>query len=250
MRGTLRKTNRGVKVRIPFSVTVMGHRFAIAFLLLAMSAGSTLAAESQPSPGSTVHSTPVDELGEVVVSGEKPTRQVADLIPWLRRLIGQYSIGGQIDLGGQGNQQDRLAVRGIGLCVGFGVAPGVQCEVNVRWPEVRAADGQPVLGGVSALTPAMILYGLEPDEIGIRFLQVDNRGHAEGGVGFVTGNTASFTTPCTDVPDGCRRITRITAVPEGEVIDVQVDTELDYRLATRLRFQMHRTPEAPGGARR
>lgn len=235
---------------MPFFMAVSGHRFAIALLLLAICAGSVRAAESQPSSGSATQSTPDDELGEVVVSGEKPTRKVGDLIPWLRRLIGQYTISGQIDLAGQGNQQDRLTVRGIGICVGFGVAPGVQCEVNVRWPEVQAADGQPVLGGVSTLTPAMILYGLEPDEIGIRFLQVDNRGHAEGGVGFVTGDTASFTTSCTDVPEGCRRITRITAVPETEVIDVQVDTELDYRLATRLRFQMHRTPEAPGGARR
>ena len=216
------------------------------WLFLAAGAGAALAADAQPAAAPVESASP--ELGEVVVSAETPTRKVADLIPWLRRLVGQYTIDGQVDLGGQGSQEDRLAVRGIGICVGFGVAPGVQCEVNIRWPVVRAADGQPLPGGVSTLAPAMILYGLEPDEIGIRFMQVDNRGHAEGGVGFVTGDTASFTTACSDVLVGCRRITRITAVPEGEVLDVQVDTELDYRLVTRLRFQMHRAPEEGGAA--
>lgn len=225
-------------MRIPFAAAVSGHRLGIALLLLAMVPVAAMAAEAQSPAAAVTGSDPSDELGEVVVSGETPTRKVADLIPWLRRLIGQYNIAGQMDLGA-GSQPDRLAVRGIGVCIGFGVAPGVQCEINVRWPEVRAADGQPVPGGVSTLAPAMILYGLEPDEIGIRFMQVDNRGHAEGAVGFVTGDTASFTTTCTDMPEGCRRITRITAVPESKVINVQIDTEIDYRLARRLRFQMN-----------
>lgn len=180
------------------------------------------------------------EIGEVVVSGEKPTREVADLIPWLRRLLGQYTYEGYVDLGGKGSAEDRRSVRGVGICVGFGVAPGVQCEMNVRWPEVRGPDGGEVLGGISSLDPAMVLYGLEPDEIGIRYLQVDNRGLAEGATGFVIGDTATFKTPCVDIPVGCQRTTRITAKSDSEIVDMQIDTELDFQLATRFRFQMRR----------
>ncbi|HEY7687927.1 MAG TPA: hypothetical protein VH835_04520 [Dongiaceae bacterium] len=182
----------------------------------------------------------IEELGEVLVSGEKPTRKVADLIPWLRRLLGQYSFQGWVDLGGQGNPEDRRNVRGVGLCIGFGVAPGVQCEINVRWPEMKGPNGEEVMGGVSTLDPAMILYGLEPDEIGIRYMQVDNTGLAEGATGTIIGDTATFTTACADVPAGCQRITRITAGSDSKIVDVQVDTELDYRLAMRFRFQMTR----------
>jgi hypothetical protein len=36
-----------------------------------------------------------------------------------------------------------------------------------------AQSGSDAQGGVSNLNPAMILYGFEPDELGIRYMQVD-----------------------------------------------------------------------------
>jgi hypothetical protein len=185
----------------------------------------------------------LEELSEVLVSGEKPTRKVAELIPWLRRLLGQYTYEGYVDLGGKGNPDDQRRVRGVGLCVGFGVAPGVQCEINVRWPESKGPQGEQIMGGVSPLAPAMILYGLEPDDLGIRYLQVDNRGLAEGATGFIIRDTATFRTPCVDVPEGCQRITRITAEPDSKLIEMQVDTEVNYELAMRYRFQLTRVAE-------
>lgn len=213
--------------------------------LLLLVAASTLPAialtASPADPGTRAQQTEqIEELSEVTVSGEKPTRKVADLIPWLRRLLGQYVYEGYVDLGGKGEPEDRQPVKGSGYCIGFGVAPGVQCEIHVSWPEVRGADGGEVMGGVSTFTPAMILYGLEPDEIGIRYLQVDSKGLAEGGTGLVTGDTAAFRTPCADIPMGCQRVVRITAKSESQTIDMQIDTELDYQLATRYRFQMTR----------
>lgn len=185
----------------------------------------------------------LEELSEVVVSGEQPTRKAEDLIPWLRRLLGRYTYQGYVDLQGRGKAKDRLNVTGLGTCVGFGAAPGVQCEINVRWPQVRGEDNQPLKGSVSSLDPAMILYGLEPDDIGIRYLQVDSRGLAEGAVGLVTGDTATFRTPCVDAPAGCERITRITAIQDSKIIDMQVDTEVDYQLVLRYRFQLYRFAE-------
>jgi hypothetical protein len=209
----------------------------------ALAAGNAFAGQA-PTAARDTAPEELRELSEVVVSGEKPTRRVAELIPWLRRLLGQYTYEGYVDLGGQGRPEDRRTVAGGGTCVGFGVAPGVQCEIVVRWPEMRGENGEEVMGGVSPLNPAMILYGLEPDELGIRYLQVDNRGLAEGTTGYVIGSTATFRTACVDVAEGCQRITRITAESESKIIDMQVDTEINYELAMRYRFQLTRVAEA------
>jgi hypothetical protein len=210
-------------------------------------------AASSASPVAGASTERVEELSEVIVTGEKPVNSVKDLIPWIRRLLGRYTLQGYVDVGGKGDPADRRTVRGIGLCVGFGVAPGVQCEMHVVGPQSAADAGQSVPESVAALAPAMILYGVEPDDLGIRYLQVDNRGLAEGATGDVIGNTATFRTRCADVAEGCERVTRITAVSESKVVDVQVDTEIHSQLAARLRFQMTRVGEVqapPAGAGR
>lgn len=194
----------------------------------------------------------VEELSEVVVSGERPTRKVADVIPWLRRLLGEYTIEGYVDLGGRGEPDEQRTVRGTGVCVGFGVAPGVQCEFNIRWPETRARGGGEILGGVSNLSPAMILFGLEPDEIGVRYLQVDNRGLAEGSRGGIIGDSAVFRTPCADGIEGCERSMRIITRSDSKLVEMQVDTEIYYQVKLRYRFQLTRvkdvqTVPGPGG---
>lgn len=183
-----------------------------------------------------------EELSEVIVSGARPTRKVADVIPWMRRLLGEYTIEGYVDLRGKGDPDDRRNVRGGGVCVGFGVAPGVQCEIDVRWPAADAVEGL-IMGGTSTLSPAMMLYGLEPDEIGVRYLQVDNRGLAEGATGGIIGDSATFRAPCADVIEACQRVTRIIARPESKLIDMQVDTEIFYELAMRYRLQFTRVKE-------
>ena len=95
----------------------------------------------------------------------------------------------------------------------------------------------------------MILYGLEPDEIGIRYLQVDNRGLEEGATGLVTVDTAAFRTPCVDQPADCERVVRITAKPDSQIVDMQIDTELSLQVALRYRFQLTRVAQVKGGNR-
>jgi hypothetical protein len=73
---------------------------------------------------------------------------------------------------------------------------------------------------------------------------VDNRGLAEGTTGYVIGNTATFRTACVDVPEDCQRITRITTESDSKFIDMQIDTEINYELAMRFRFQLTRVAEA------
>jgi hypothetical protein len=212
---------------------------------------SPAASPASTAPGTSTES--VEELSEVVVTGEKPINSVTDLIPWIRRLLGRYTLQGYVDAGGKGDPADRRTVRGIGLCVGFGVAPGVQCEIHVVGPQSMTDGESSVPESVAALAPAMILYGVEPDDLGIRYLQVDNRGLAEGATGDVIGNTATFRTRCVDVAEACERVTRITAVSESKVVDVQVDTEVYSQLTARLRFQMMRVGDVqapPAGAGR
>ena len=184
-----------------------------------------------------------DDLSEINVTAEKPTRKVSDLIVWIRRLLGQYTIDGKVDMGGKGNPNERWTAVGTGTCIGFGVAPGVQCEMNVKWPPVPGPHGAEVLSGVTDLNPAMMLLGMQPDDIGIQYLQVNNKGLAEGSVGTIINDTATFKTPCVNAPPGCMRIMRITAESESKVISMDIDTEIDYQLAARFNFKLRRVAE-------
>jgi hypothetical protein len=180
------------------------------------------------------------ELNEVTISAEKPTRKVADLIPFLRRILGQYTVDGKVDLGGQGKPEDKWTAVGTGNCVGFGVAPGVQCELKVKWPQIPGPNGEQVMSGVMGMEPMMILYGLEPDELGIRYLQVNNKGLAEGATGFMINDTVTFKTPCVNTQPGCQRVTKVTARSDSKVVDFVIDTEIDYKLAARFNFKLRR----------
>lgn len=189
-----------------------------------------------PPPDSTLN----PELDEILVSGARKTRDPVAVLEWLRRLLGQYSYEGYVELRSPGAPQGRLPVRGSGECTGFGPGPGVQCAMRVTWPRVRGADGAEVPGGVSSLVPAMTLYGFDADFIAIRFQQVDNKGLANPGRGYLTGDVLTTREPCVDVLEHCERITRINAHPDGSVIQTQVDIEQDSVLVVRYVFVQNR----------
>lgn len=216
---------------------------AIALLLLSGAAFAAQPAAAPPAAEPAASAKPLDNLAEVVVSAEKPTRKPSDLIAWIRRLLGKYTFEGKVDLGGKGNPNERWTVNGGGTCIGFGVAPGVQCEINVHWPPVPGPNAPEILSGISDLTPAMILYAMEPDDLGIRYLQVNSKGLAEGSTGTIIGDTATFKTPCVNVASGCERTTRITVGSESKVIDMQIDTEVNYELVARFNFKMRRVAQ-------
>jgi len=188
---------------------------------------------------------PDQELDEVTVSGNriKPIRNMRTILEWLVRLVGQHRYEGFVELSPGGVAQARQPVRGVGDCVRFGIAPGVQCSVAIRWPETKGADGEEIVGGVSTLNPAMILYGLDPDRRGIHFLQVDQRGIADGGVGYLMDDVLTTTAPCEGIPGNCQRTTRIDAEPEGKFIQMQVDIERDGVRVARFHFDMTRTSQ-------
>ncbi len=190
---------------------------------------------------------PEEQLNEVVVTGTriKPSRNMQTIIEWLRRLPGEFRYDGYVELqAGPGMPTSRLPVQGLSDCVAFGAAPGVQCAVDIRWPKVSGENGTEVPGGSSVLDPAMILYGLDPDHRAIHFLQVDKRGVAEGGLGYLEGNTLVTTAPCEGIPGNCQRTTRIDAQPDGKLIQMQVDINQDDAKPVRYSFVMHRLSQA------
>lgn len=99
----------------------------------------------------------------------------ARLDAWLRRLVGRF----RTDANGM------TAAKGLLDCVGIGAGPGVQCVFG-RGP----ADQQ------EPSAPTMILYGVDPGDVGIRYLQVNDQSIAEGGLGKLEGDTVTFRGTC------------------------------------------------------
>jgi hypothetical protein len=92
-----------------------------------------------------------EELDEVLIDGRRPSRKASEIISWMRRLVGQFTYDGHVDLAGQGNPDDQQPAQGYGDCVPFGPAPAVQCEIRVSWLEVRAENGESIPGAVREL---------------------------------------------------------------------------------------------------
>lgn len=162
-------------------------------------------------------------------------------------------------------------VEGLGDCVAIGASPGVQCIFSAHWPDMydiihpdpesleRKTGVFEVPGGVSNLDPSMALFGLDPNGTGLRYLLVDSKGLAEGAPGEQGGNRATFTTPCVnastllskmfleeidDKPLGsCQRVMRIDAKPDGSVVNLSVDFEINEEPFTRYEFQLWRVAD-------
>jgi len=226
-----------------------GRLLVLAWLLPVAGAAELPAGKT---PASATAPGAEQQLDEVTVTATRtrPVRNLQTIIEWLARLVGQYRYEGSVELhAGPGVPAAPLPVRGVGDCVPFGLAPGVQCSIAVRWPEVRGENGTEVLGGISSLNPALILYGLDPDHRAIHYLQVDQKGIADGGLGYLDGDTLTTTAPCEGIPGNCQRITTINAQPDGKLIQMQIDIRQDEERTVRYTFVMRRLSQpAPGGA--
>lgn len=214
---------------------------------------SSLAAQAAPSPPSAppvAEPAPIpeelEELDEIELTGVRRNRKPAALVSWLRRLVGEYRSEGYVELRDhQGASLGRQPVRGGAECVAFGEAPGVQCSMQMTWPSVLGTNDEEIPGGRSSLLPAMILYGLDPDYLAIHYLQVDNRGIADAGHGYLYGDTLSTRMPCADMPGDCERVTSITAADEGKLVQMQIDLNQGGVRLARYLFALHRVA---GGA--
>lgn len=221
-------------------------RLPIGMIALVFLAPAPVMAASAPPAAPPAQEAPVDELDEVLVEGRRnrvpPTSwdYYQQSFDFLARLVGQFAVAGQVDLGAQGNSKDLRKVTGRALCLGFGAAPGVQCEMSVRWPETRGLDGEEIPGGVSALNPAVLLFGYEP-VTGISHVVVDNKGIADVAVGqLASPNTMVSRSKCVGIPGNCERTVRITAEPDLKTIRMNIDLAIEDRKAVSYQFVLQR----------
>jgi hypothetical protein len=170
---------------------------------------------------------------------------------WLQRLPGRYVFDGVIhhveiaDYDPRDDYPDGQVmgvsqylnewsqpVVGRGDCIEFAEAPGLQCVVNILWPEMwDALTGRASLGAVSDLSPAMVLAGINPQDQAIRFLLVDKRGLGHPGSLALKGETATAKVSCVNMPGvlRCEQKFTITARAESNLIFVTLSTALRYQ---------------------
>jgi hypothetical protein len=172
-------------------------------------------------------------------------------------------------------------IKGVGDCIGIGTGPGVQCVLNVTWQDMHdmvTEETNPdftknetgifnLPGGVAYLSPAVMLFGLDPGHAAISYLLVDNKGLPEGGTGQVNGNRATFKTTCVNAPvlldairpptrpprppgsgtgwRTCDRVLYIDAKPDARVVNMSMEIRIDDEPFTRIEMTLRREPATP-----
>lgn len=178
---------------------------------------------------------------------------------WSKRLLGRFRLEGLIyhdecvyPDGGTGTcmsiNEWQQPIEGKGDCIDFAEGPGLQCVINVIWPEMwREATGKAQLGGVSDLTPAMVLAGFVTTTAGgIRVLLVNDKGLAHPGALILRGSTASARPPCVNMPgmSYCEQRFRIEAKPDAKNLYVTLGTETRF-----IRSKLERKQSLDAGER-
>jgi hypothetical protein len=145
-----------------------------------------------------------DQAPEARNTPENRARKHAEIDAWLRRLPGRFRISGVISNNMMGYCAGRMArtcyvpdgpppipLNGMMDCVLVGQGPGVNCVINADWKMPDSSKLPIVLE--TWLSPGVLLFGMEPDASGIRYLQVSDRSVGEEGRGKLTGEVALFT---------------------------------------------------------
>lgn len=228
----------------------------LALVLVAPGPVMAAAAASSSSAAPAIVADPpaqrLDELDEVVVEGRRRRdvprswNDYQEPFNFLARLVGQFTITGLVDLHAQGRSEDLRKVAGRANCLGFGSAPGVQCDLTVRWPQSPGPGGEEIPGGISTLDPAVLLFGFEPDAPGVSFVSLDNRGIMDTAVGrMISPNTMLARSKCVAMPGNCERTARITVEPGFNIIRLNIDLAIDQQKSASFEFVLNRAPETP-----
>lgn len=146
--------------------------------------------------------------------------------------------------------------RGVGECRNVGSGPGVLCMIDLPWPQFTWDQVMPMgpsQGEVRIVGPnlegARILYGIDPVNLGIRFLMADGKSLAVEALGFLVGDWMVFTTRCVNHGDDtCKWEFRNRIRGDGRPIEVQFKAT-DVRRAVPLskyNITMRRETQIPG----
>ena len=176
------------------------------------------------------------------------TTKLAELDEWLGRLVGRFRYEGNLKafFGTTGKGLESAVngceagvcfvysnARGDGSCAGIGESSGVTCTIAVPWPRllppswVTRVTSSEINWPGPFLDNAKALYGVDPENLGIRFLLVDGQSIAVEALGFLQGDTATFSTACLGKASDprCKRIFTIRAWPGGKRIQMQFEVK-------------------------
>jgi hypothetical protein len=170
--------------------------------------------------------------GAQIAAAREREEKLEVLGSWLKRLSGRFRVTGTWSVKGNNEPPRPEPLKGDVDCVLVGTGPGVHCMTSLT------ASGFSPDGSF----PAMSLYGLDLDALGIHFLQVDNHSIAERGLGAVEGDVATITVKKCQWQDyegypagfssrtiSCERVIRIVAPAGGESIQLQIRTNQRHR---------------------
>lgn len=233
-----------------FTTAFNGFLLALALLLSGPVFATGLICTASPESPAAEGQRRLDELEEVVITGEKVTGKDADVQAWIARLVGQFTYEGDIALCDKDNAAHLLPVTGTSKCVAIGILPTVNCELRVRWA-APPAEQAPAPGSLPNLDSAMLVYSMQAQYQAhnqtylwsVLSIQVDNKGITERAAGYLMGDTLKSREPCVGMPGRCWKITRTTARPGNQDISVVIDFELDSRRVLRQSFLLHRGPD-------
>lgn len=156
------------------------------------------------------------------------TSKLVELDAWLRRLTGRFRI---TEMNGIAREW------GLWDCVAIGAGPGVDC-VTGPGPKQRS----------DMVPPSIILFGVDPDNPGIRFLRVNNLSTAEEGLGKLEKDSVSFQGTCPNPPhlsgrEGpplifmyCKLAARIFAPSGSRNVLIENTRVQTYRIGTSIRI--------------
>jgi hypothetical protein len=180
---------------------------------------------------------------------EKAARLVqttADMGIWLPRLVGRFKVEGVVETG-VGDPPTPISATGKVDCIAVGAGPGVQCVSYVTWEEFWGSVSETQTAGTSFLGPAAILYGLDPNAVRFRLMQLDTDGLVTDGAAQLNGNTLAwdFEGYCPREPQAkCRQETRIYAPPHGRYLHttIEITPLLEDENADRVKIDLEMTP--------
>lgn len=183
-----------------------------------------------------------DDLDEVLVSGQRRTRDPRVIMAWMQRLVGAHRYDGIVESASADRNTRQERVVGEGSCAPAGGEQAVLCEMRVATVLPSGSGGSADPG--QKFNPAVVLFGFEPDELAIRSLFVDSEGMAEPALGLLVGDTLVSREPCAATPGTCSRQVRITADPHGAFVTMHIAVESEGVGTTAYRFRLEKLAQA------
>jgi hypothetical protein len=202
-------------------------------------------------PASTSRS--VDSAGR----GEK----LSELEVWLQRLVGRFRIEGvakvfvaQSRICHAGSCYRHRHTQGDANCERVASGAGIHCAINIAQPKfLPSTTDEAYLPQVGDRWPgpfldgAIILFGINPERLGIRFLLVDAKSIAYEAFGVLEGDSVTFKSGCGTDPfsSSCQRLFWFRAKADDNRVEMTLDmpdARLSYLTTAGYQFALLRLP--------